>query len=285
VFKGEPVASLSRGTDGKLVVRSSNRTVTAGRLLVGVPPAAFGRVRGSVARGIQAQPQFKSVYSVPAFKAAAVYEEAWWEGLLEDMHYRSGFEHRFLALPCAVASGVGEKGERVLHTAFEIGEKAEWLRDTCDKGHDMFQVAMQRELQDLFPEVHVPLALEVQCQFWESGWHAQKAHHPYERHDVFKWAKDPLPGANDVFMIGEAYGEGSAWVEPALQSAARVLEKVWGVPPRVRDRENFVWWGATEEETLQYLRGLPTPEERAGASDRRGEGGFDFDDDIGHLFT
>lgn len=66
---------------GLYVSLTPNLRVRSKKLVVATPPVQFRKINGTTARKIQNTDQFDSIQPIPAFKGAAVYSHAWWEGL------------------------------------------------------------------------------------------------------------------------------------------------------------------------------------------------------------
>lgn len=66
---------------GTYVSLTPNLRVRSKKLVVATPPVQFRKINGTVARKLQGTEQFDSIQPIPAFKGAAVYSNAWWEGL------------------------------------------------------------------------------------------------------------------------------------------------------------------------------------------------------------
>ena len=65
------------------VLKTTNLTISAEKLVIATHPAAYMKVKGGVSAEIQRQPMFQSIKIMPAFKGAAVYREAWWQNMTE----------------------------------------------------------------------------------------------------------------------------------------------------------------------------------------------------------
>lgn len=78
LYKNNEVISVKRKKKTKLILTTTALTVSAKKIVVATHPVAFMKIRGGVAEEIQREPAFQSITSMPAFKGAAVYKEAWW---------------------------------------------------------------------------------------------------------------------------------------------------------------------------------------------------------------
>ena len=65
------------------VLKTTNLTISAEKLVIATHPAAYMKVKGGVSEEIHRQPMFQSIKIMPAFKGAAVYREAWWQNMTE----------------------------------------------------------------------------------------------------------------------------------------------------------------------------------------------------------
>lgn len=87
IFTGDDFKILSIGkTRNMFVLKTPKDEVKSAKLVIAAPPGSFKDVRGSVARRIQRENAFQSILARPAFKGAAVYPCAWWEGNKETVH-------------------------------------------------------------------------------------------------------------------------------------------------------------------------------------------------------
>lgn len=87
IFAGDDFKILSIGkTRNMFVLKTPKDEVISAKLVIAAPPGSFKDVRGSVARRIQRENAFQSILARPAFKGAAVYPHAWWEGNKETIH-------------------------------------------------------------------------------------------------------------------------------------------------------------------------------------------------------
>ena len=87
IFAGEDFKILSIGKlMNRFVLRTPKHEVKSAKLVIAAPPGSFKDVRGKVAKRIQSENAFQSILARPAFKGAAVYPCAWWEGDQETVH-------------------------------------------------------------------------------------------------------------------------------------------------------------------------------------------------------
>lgn len=83
IYTGSEISSINQRKN-IFVLRTSTGKIKAKKLVVAAPPGSFKKIRGHVAQMIQQQEEFKSIKAFPAFKAAAVYERAWWEDIKDE---------------------------------------------------------------------------------------------------------------------------------------------------------------------------------------------------------
>lgn len=83
IYTGSEISWISQRKN-VFVLRTSTGKIKAKKLVVAAPPGSFKKIRGRVAQMIQQQEEFKSIKAFPAFKAAAVYERAWWEDIKDE---------------------------------------------------------------------------------------------------------------------------------------------------------------------------------------------------------
>ena len=82
VYTGNKVLSINQKGDN-FTLRTINQTVSANKVIIATPPASLAKIEGNVTDTVTQHPIFKSIVSVPAFKGAAVYKEAWWNDTLQ----------------------------------------------------------------------------------------------------------------------------------------------------------------------------------------------------------
>ena len=78
LYAGSEVLSIEK-VEKKFILRTTNLTIFAQKIVIATHPAAFMKVRGGVAEEIHRESVFQSIKIMPAFKGAAVYRNAWWE--------------------------------------------------------------------------------------------------------------------------------------------------------------------------------------------------------------
>lgn len=78
LYAGSAVLSIDK-TKTSFVIKTTNLTISAEKVVIATHPSAFMKVKGGVAHEIHRQPMFQSIQMMPAFKGAAVYREAWWQ--------------------------------------------------------------------------------------------------------------------------------------------------------------------------------------------------------------
>ena len=78
LYAGSEVLSIEK-VDAKFVLRTTNMTIFAQKIVIATHPAAFMKVKGGVSEEIHRESVFQSIKIMPAFKGAAVYRNAWWE--------------------------------------------------------------------------------------------------------------------------------------------------------------------------------------------------------------
>ena len=81
LYKNNEVSSIEK-VNTKFILTTTKLIVSANKIVVATHPVAFMKVKGSVAEEILREPAFQSITSMPAFKGAAVYKEAWWSNSL-----------------------------------------------------------------------------------------------------------------------------------------------------------------------------------------------------------
>ena len=78
LYAGSEVLSIEK-VDTKFILRTTNLTIFAQKIVVATHPAAFMKAKGGVSEEIHRESVFQSIKIMPAFKGAAVYRNVWWE--------------------------------------------------------------------------------------------------------------------------------------------------------------------------------------------------------------
>ena len=78
LYAGSEVLSIEK-VDTKFILRTTNLTIFAQKIVIATHPTAFMKVKGGVSEEIHRESVFQSIKIQPAFKGAAVYRNAWWE--------------------------------------------------------------------------------------------------------------------------------------------------------------------------------------------------------------
>ena len=83
VHLNNTVSSIN-SAEGKFLLQTSKLgLVSANKVVLALPPVALAKITGDVTKKVTRHAIFRSIVSVPAFKAAAVYEDAWWASTLQ----------------------------------------------------------------------------------------------------------------------------------------------------------------------------------------------------------
>jgi len=77
LYKNSEVSSIEK-IETKYIITTLKLAVSAKKIVIATHPVAFMKIKGEVAEKIHREPAFQSIFSMPAFKGAAVYKEAWW---------------------------------------------------------------------------------------------------------------------------------------------------------------------------------------------------------------
>ncbi|CAH3038248.1 unnamed protein product, partial [Porites lobata] len=233
IYTGSEISSINQRKN-IFVLRTSTGKIKAKKLVVAAPPGSFKKIRGRVAQMIQQQEEFKSIKAFPAFKAAAVYERAWWEDIKDEATQLYPME-RFLSNSDCLGwtlphSGRGKNGEAVLHLAYKDGECGEkWGSILNSVSKSLVDQEVHRAIEYKF-NMTVPKPLETVYKYWNEGaWYLQRPGCNVSMRRVENWAKKPFP-RKQIYIVGSAYNPYRAYSEGALVSANNALLEGWGIP-------------------------------------------------------
>lgn len=84
VYPDNPVSSITQKGD-TFHLQTTKHLVSATKVVLAVPPVALAKIKGDVTEKVTQSAIFKSILTVPAFKGAAVYREAWWHSMLQPL--------------------------------------------------------------------------------------------------------------------------------------------------------------------------------------------------------
>ena len=96
LYRGNRVSFIDR-KENRFALNTCYFNIFAKKVVIATHPAAFMKIKGSVAKQIQRHPVFLSIQIMPAFKGAAVYKEAWWEKSVEGRHFTLSPRQRFIS--------------------------------------------------------------------------------------------------------------------------------------------------------------------------------------------
>jgi phytoene dehydrogenase-like protein len=79
LYSNNEVTHISDSDNGQYVITTTEKSITAKKLVIAIPPKAFKRVKGSKAKTIQKAPEFRALIGIPSFRLGVIYSRAWWE--------------------------------------------------------------------------------------------------------------------------------------------------------------------------------------------------------------
>ncbi|KAJ7383868.1 hypothetical protein OS493_025744 [Desmophyllum pertusum] len=172
LYKNNEVISVKRKKKTKFILTTTALTVSAKKIVVATHPVAFLKIRGGVAEEIQREPAFQSITSMPAFKGAAVYKEAWWNNSTItnfSLEPRQRFVSNSNCLGITTPyGGRGPNGEAVLHTMYMDGACSRRWGDILRISKSAVDRELKRGLEYKFGGP-VPDPLDTVYQYWDEG--------------------------------------------------------------------------------------------------------------------
>ena len=106
-------------------------------------------------------------------------------------------------------------------TSYTDAEDARYWFKILEKGEDVLQAAIMKELRITFPQYTIPDPIFFKAHPWYQGctyWLPGN----YSPQEMSKKIMNPLP---NVYVCGESYSVGKqCWIEGALENADAMLE-------------------------------------------------------------
>lgn len=242
IFLSDPVSSIDRAEVG-YVITSANRTVTAEKVVIAVPPTGLEWIDGDVLDEIKAQPIYQDIVPVRVTTITQWWSEPWYADIInpdaaeDNVVWRAWTtEHCLNSIeipqePYAAAANVTRS---VYNDDLDC---ALFWEDLAAMGTEAVEAEVKIGLEYLFSgngvsspaTVTVPDPLDTYVQVWPDAWHWLGAGTDYSNAELFDWAIDPLDG-EDVALVGEAYNvQRSGWSDGAYKSSIHLLNARYGM--------------------------------------------------------
>jgi len=241
LYKNSEVSSIEK-IETKYIITTLKLAVSAKKIVIATHPVAFMKIKGEVAEKIHREPAFQSIFSMPAFKGAAVYKEAWWNNSMVTNLTLEPMQKFISNSNCLGATmpygGSGPNGEAVLHTMYTDGACSRRWGDILSISKAAVDRELKRALEYKFGGP-VPDPLDTVYQYWEEGaWHFQKPRSNITLSEVSNWAKRPFP-EQDIFVIGDAYNPYRGWTQGAITSADNALLEGWQIQGKSSSQKKY----------------------------------------------
>jgi monoamine oxidase len=231
-------------TDGAMRLSFDGQPdVLARRVVLAVPPPALGRIGGDLAPRLAGEALIGSITATPASKLFQVYEGAWWRtdgfagmrtvsDLPLSKTYYFDFERTAAADgPALLLASYADGANRDAWVALAEPATAEddapydaverWAAHPASAAQ---LAAAAEQLSAMHPGITVPAPTRAAFIDWSDGaWHTWN---PGVRSDqVMELVVQPRAGM-PVWVCNEAFSASQGWVEGALESAQRVLDRL-----------------------------------------------------------
>ena len=103
-----------------------------------------------------------------------------------------------------------------------------WLNKVID---DTFEMTLNKQLKQLFPEAEIPKAKWYKHCYWEMGAGYWKPHS--DRKTIIPQMIQPIEEEN-LYICGENYSSHQAWCEGSLETSELVLEKLSSIEKNIK---------------------------------------------------
>lgn len=241
IFTGEPVVAV-RSSGVGYQIETENYIVSAGKVVIAVPPTAFQWLEGDVIDQLASQPQFQDIIAVKVATVTQWWPERWWADVVNptlesDNHIWRAWttEHclNFIEIPLE-PYGVEQKVTRSVYD--DDLNCVQFWEGLGQQGTAAVEAEVKRGLEKLFNNgvsepatVVIPDPVKTHLQIWPDAWHWLRAGSTFTNADIFAWAVEPLPG-EDVALVGEAYNpQRSGWSDGAYKSSINLLNSRYGM--------------------------------------------------------
>jgi hypothetical protein len=91
--------------------------------------------------------------------------------------------------------------------------------DKLKKDSELIQI-INKELNKIF-KIDIPNPIKLNSYYWKFGCHYWKK--KYDSDEISKYLINPI---NNIFICGEAYSRNQAWIEGALETSNKVINKI-----------------------------------------------------------
>lgn len=243
IFKEEPVTEISKQPAGRYQLKTSKHTVTASKVVIGVPPVGLDKIGGDVADRIKATPQFQQIIGVRVVTVTQFWPESWWKEIKNPAATANAnvwrawtTEHclNFIEIPIEPYADA----MKVTRSVYVDNEKCVgFWEDLANQGTDKVEAELQKGLTALFNNggvsvpatVTIPKPNKTVVQVWPAAWYWLKAGATITNAQLTDWAVEPLAG-EPVGLVGEAYNVNrSGWSDGAYKSSLKLLNTKYGM--------------------------------------------------------
>lgn len=159
---------------------SRDSVVFAEHVAFAIPPLALAKIKGDVPKDLLKTPLFTQTIPDRAFKAAMLFDHAWWEPRLYANESSGALDGTSGSGNClgqiVPYKGRGPNGEAALHVSYISGECSDmhWSHmAAADAPHklteEQWQAHLLRQMELLFPDTDIPEPLRIVTKFWDEG--------------------------------------------------------------------------------------------------------------------
>jgi hypothetical protein len=156
-------------------LHTAGHSIHTSHLAFAIPPLALAKISGSIPSKLGKNPLITQSFADPAFKAALLFSEAWWEPTL----FANGTAG---ALDAASGSGnclgqvvpylgSGPNGEKAIHVSYISGDcvSLHWAHLIATLDEEGWKAHLVRQLGVLFPGIAIPKPLRAVVKLWDEG--------------------------------------------------------------------------------------------------------------------
>jgi len=237
IYKETPVLEISKGKEGKeadtdsstdyTIITADNKTFTTKNLIITIPKNKLLQIKFKLKSNSPTKIKtnlktlmynINSVQNEPLYRIYARYpldkttHKVWFEGIGKIA----------TNLPIKYIIPVNsEKG--VIMISYTDSKFARYWFKKMAEG--TFEVTLNKQLKQLFPDKNIPKAKWYKHCPWTSGAGYWKK--GYDRKLIMPQMIEPLGKNTNLYICGENYSSHQAWVEGSLETADMVLDKIF----------------------------------------------------------
>ena len=229
----EAVLSMEKSPTGYLL-KTPRRAITAGTLVIALPPVALGQVQGRIAQSIREQAQFQALLGVRVTTITQWYAEPWWRGIItpNGRHvwraWTTGHCINSVEIPLEEYASTHNAIRVVYNDQSDCADL--WAR--LARGPlEALEKEVAIGLNHLFADngvtrpVRIGAPSKTVFREWPDAWYYLRAGNHFSNRDIFRWAVQPLPG-EDVALVSDGYNpQRSGWADAAYKSSIHYLNE------------------------------------------------------------